>query len=77
MKIKMTNGYSVAELYRETYSKNKRMEAMGLRVYNTRTGLMEHFIGTVMPKNDEEGCDFEFERILDKCFKAGFHFGIS
>lgn len=77
MKIKMTNGYDIAELYREDYSKNKRLEAIGLRVYNHLTKSFVPLVGTTMPKADQEGCDFEFQRIIDKAIMAGFRLAVS
>lgn len=77
MKIKMTNGYDVAELYREEYSKNKRLEAMGLRVYNNMTKSFVPLVGVTMPRADVEGCDFEFQRIIDKAVLAGFRLAVS
>lgn len=72
--IFMSDGEQIAMIYRRHSFKRCRTTVMGVQVFNQITGLFQTLTETSLPTADDTGCDFEFERILDKALAAGFVF---
>lgn len=72
--ILMSDGTQTAEIYRRASLRHLKHTEMGVRVYYRPLQRFITLTETLMPTLDDVGCDFEFERLIDKALRAGFYY---
>lgn len=70
----MTDGQDMAQVFCRPSLRHRKLAEIGFAVYNHLRGSFVPLLMTVLPDNDNDGCNREFNNTYAKAIEAGYRF---